>query len=61
MKWFINWARRNAAVLIATSALVGVVAPELRGVSTAVSAAATALSTPSSGPAHTDVAHTEGE
>lgn len=47
MKWFIDWMRRNAAVLIATSALVGVAAPELSGVATAVSAAATALATPS--------------
>lgn len=50
MKWFINWARRNAAVLIATSALVGVAAPELSGVATAVTAAATALAGPSTAP-----------
>lgn len=61
MKWFINWVRRNAAVLIATSALVGVVAPELRGVSTAVSAAATAISAPSSEQVRTDVERTGGE
>lgn len=46
MKWFINWIRRNAAVLIATSALVGVTAPELSDVATAITAAATSLASP---------------
>lgn len=46
MKKLIDWMRRHAAVLIATSALVGVVAPELREVTTVVTAAAKSLSEP---------------
>lgn len=30
MKRFIGWVRRNSALLIATAALAGVAAPELR-------------------------------
>lgn len=58
MKWFVNWVRRNAAVLIATSALVGVAAPELSGVATAITAAATSLADPSV-TRHSDVAQEE--
>lgn len=47
MKWFVNWARRNAAVLIATSALVGVAAPEVKPLVDALGATVSALSTQS--------------